>query len=126
MKLPDRFREGYQVEAVDCSGFCDGGLRYEGVPNLSDLNFLRWLSLKNNSYIDVWCLDKIAGQNGQLLEYLDVSGCNISIGCIHALIRMPALKLLVITDPGEDDELQMGLSILEEINKNLLIKIVKK
>lgn len=122
MKLPDRYKDGYFVEGIDCTNFHHGGIRFNGLMNLMDLNFLKWLSLKNNSHIDVWCLDRVAGLNGKSLEYLDISGCNFSLGCINALARMESLKFLVVSDPGDNPELQAALSMLEQENPNLLIK----
>lgn len=123
VNLPNHYVEGYQVEAIDCSKFHHNGIRYEGLQNLSGLNFLKWLSLRNNKYVDVWCIDRIAGQNGDTLEFLDIVGCNICVGCITALARMPALRMLVVSDPGEDLELQAALSILEQEKPKLLIRI---
>ncbi|XP_038207437.1 distal membrane-arm assembly complex protein 2 [Zerene cesonia] len=122
LKLPSRFIDGYFVEAVDCTNFHRNGIRYEGIQNLTGLNFLKWLSLKGNKHVDVWCLDRLAGQNGNSLEYLDITGCNICVGSILALARMRALKFLVLTDPGDDTELQAALSCLEEENPDILIK----
>ncbi|KAG6448144.1 uncharacterized protein LOC115442191 [Manduca sexta] len=126
LNLPQQYEDGYFVEAVDCTNFHHGGIRYEGLQNLSNLNFLKWLCLKNNKYIDVWCLDRIAGQNGKSLEYLDIRGCNLTLSCVVALARMQALKYLVITDPGDDVELQAALSLLEADKPNLLIKAEPK
>ncbi|CAG4959669.1 unnamed protein product [Colias eurytheme] len=125
LDLPSRFVDGYLVEAVDCTNFHHNGIRYEGIQNLTGLNSLKWLSLKGNKHIDVWCLDRLAGQNGNTLEYLDISGCNICVGSILALARMTALKFLVLTDPGDDAALQAGLSTLEEEKPDLLIKTVE-
>lgn len=80
--------------------------------------------MKNNKFIDVWCLDRIAGQNGSTLEYLDISGCNICVGSIFALARMSSLKLLVLSDPEENVELQAAISMLEEERPSLLIKSI--
>lgn len=124
LKLPNRFEKGYDVEAIDCSNFSEGGLRYEGLENLQDLPHLKWLSLKNNKLIDVWGLDRIAGQNGSTLEYLDITGCKMTAGCIQALARMTSLKLLIVSIPDDDEMLQTGLSLLEEDNSKLLIKVV--
>lgn len=126
LNLPDKYEDGYFVEAIDCTNFHHGGIRYEGVQNLSGLNFLKWLSLKNNKHVDVWCLDRIAGQNGQSLEYLDLTGCELSVGCICALARMSSLKMLVITDPGDDITLQAALSMLEQENPSLIINAVER
>lgn len=122
--LPDRYEPGYYVEAVDCTNFHHNGIRYEGLQNLSGLNFLKWLCLKDSKYIDVWCLDRIAGQNGTSLEFLDISGCKLCVGGVFALARMSALKFLVVTDPGDNIEVQMALSLLEQQKPGLLIKIV--
>ncbi|XP_047537509.1 distal membrane-arm assembly complex protein 2 [Vanessa atalanta] len=123
LKLPDTYRDGYFVEAIDCSNFHHNGIRYEGLQNLSGLNYLKWLSLRNNKYVDVWCIDRIAGQNGETLEFLNLMGCKLCAGCIYALARMPALKFLVINDPGDNIELQAALSMLEEERPDLLISI---
>lgn len=72
----------------------------------------------------MWCLDRIAGQNGKSLEYLDISGCNLCVGGVFALTRMPALKFLVITDPGVNVSLQAAISMLEQEKPNLLIKAI--
>lgn len=122
LNLPDRYVDGYFVEAVDCTNFHHNGIRYEGLQNLTNLNFLKWLCLKNNKHIDVWCLDRIAGQNGKSLEYLDISGCKLCVGSIYALARMSALKYLIITDPGDNIDVQAALSMLEQQKPNLLIK----
>lgn len=122
LRLPDKYEDGYFVEAVDCSKFHHNGIRYEGIQNLAGLNFLKWLSLKNNKHIDVWCLDRLAGQNGRTLEYLDITGMQLTTEAVFALGRMPALKFLVITDPGDNIDVQAALSILESENPKLTIK----
>ncbi|XP_026761434.1 distal membrane-arm assembly complex protein 2 [Galleria mellonella] len=125
LNLPSNYSDGYYVEAIDCSEFHHNGIRFEGLENLYGLNFLKWLSLKNNRHVDVWCIDRIAGQNGKSLEYLDISGCNICVGCVFSLARMKTLKILIITDPGDNVELQAALSMLEQENPQLLIKAVE-
>ncbi|XP_061726228.1 distal membrane-arm assembly complex protein 2 [Cydia pomonella] len=124
LNLPTQYEEGYFVEAVDCTNFLHNGIRYEGIQNFSGLNFLKWVSLRNNKHVDVWCLDRLAGQNGKSLEHLDIRGCNLCVGGVSALARMSALKTLYITDPGDNLELQAALSVLEEENPKLLIKAV--
>lgn len=122
LKLPNKYVDGYYVEAVDCSKFHHNGIRYEGLQNLTGLNFLKWLSLKNNKHIDIWCLDRLAGQNGKTLEYLDITGMQLTAEAVFALSRMPALKIVRITDPGDNIDVQAALSILESENPNLTIK----
>ncbi|XP_013186211.1 uncharacterized protein LOC106131606 [Amyelois transitella] len=124
LKLPTSYIDGHFVEAVDCTHFHHNGIRFEGIENLLGLNFLKWLSLKNNRHVDVWCLDRLSGQNGKTLEYLDISGCNLCVGCIVAISRMNALKYLVLTDPGPNIKLQAAISQLEEEKPHLLIKAV--
>ncbi|KPI94262.1 ATP synthase subunit s-like protein [Papilio xuthus] len=123
LNLPNRYVDGYFVEAVDCTNFHHNGIRYEGLKNLSGLNYLKWLSLNNNKHIDVWCLDRIAGQNGRSLEFLDITGHQLSLGSIIALSRMSALKFLIISDPGDNVQVQTALSMLEEEKPGLVIKI---
>ncbi|KAM3962144.1 uncharacterized protein ACR2FA_003829 [Aphomia sociella] len=125
LNLPSNYVDGYYVEAIDCTDFHHNGIRFEGLENLYSLNFLKWLSLKNNIHVDVWCIDRIAGQNGNSLEYLDISGCNICVGCVFALARMKALRMLVITEPGDNVELQAALSMLEQENPHLLINAIE-
>ncbi|KAI5637659.1 hypothetical protein NE865_09642 [Phthorimaea operculella] len=117
--------QGYFVEAVDCSSFHHNGIRYEGLANLAGLNFLKWLSLKNQKFIDVWCLDRLAGQNGTSLEYLDISSTKLCEGCVYAFARMPALKTVVIADPGDDIRTQAALSFLEQERPQLTIKLTE-
>ncbi|KAJ2950862.1 hypothetical protein O0L34_g5221 [Tuta absoluta] len=124
-ELPNTYVEGYLVEAVDCTNFHHNGIRYEGLENLAGLNFLKWLSLKNQKYVDVWCLDRLAGQNGTSLEYLDVSSAKLSEGCVYAFARMPALRTVVIADPGDDIQTQAALSFLEQERPNLTIKVTE-
>ncbi|XP_037963047.2 distal membrane-arm assembly complex protein 2 [Plutella xylostella] len=124
MKLPEKFKDGYFVEAIDCSQFIKSGIRYEGLANIADLSFLKWLSLKNNVYIDVWCLDRVAGL-AKSLEFLDISGCRLCVGGVHALARMPELKMLVVTDPGENIAVQAALSILEQEKPDLVINAIE-
>lgn len=124
LKLPDHYVDGYFVEAIDCSNFHHNGIRYEGLENLRSLNFLKWLSLKNSKHVDVWCLDRIAGYCGRTLEYLDISGCQLCVGSIIALARLRALKVLIVTDPGNDVTLQAALSMLEEENPKLMINAI--
>lgn len=91
---------------------------------MSNLKYLKWLSLRNNKYIDVWCLDRIAALTGDNLEYLDIVGCNLCVGGLHAIARMQTLKYLIINDPGDDIELQAGLSLLEQEKPDLLINAI--
>lgn len=124
LNLPDKYTDGYYVEAIDCSKFHHNGIRYEGLQNLTNLKYLKWLSLRNNKFIDVWCLDRVAALCGDNLEYLDIVGCNLCVGGLYAIARMQTLKYLVITDPGDDLELQAGLSLLEQEKPDLLINAV--
>ncbi|GBO99408.1 Distal membrane-arm assembly complex protein 2 [Eumeta japonica] len=123
LDLPVKFAEGYFIEAIDCSTFKKGGIRYEGIPNLGELNFLKWLSLQNNSHVDEWSLDKLAGQNGSTIEYLDIRGISFNVGCVYALARMPKLQVVLISDISDNLEIQAALSVLEMENPNLLIKV---
>lgn len=52
-----------------------------------NLNYVKWLSLRNSPHIDDWCLDRISRIFNETLEYIDVSGCkNLTdkgIGTLH-------------------------------------------
>ncbi|KAL4716206.1 hypothetical protein ACJJTC_004700 [Scirpophaga incertulas] len=126
LKLPTTFVEGYLVEAIDCSTFYRGGIRYEGLENIGNLPFLKWLSLRNGKHIDIWCVNRVASLAGETLEYLDLSGCNLCSNCVFALARMHKLRILVITDPGDNLEMQTALSLLEEENPQLMLKTIQE
>jgi hypothetical protein len=72
----------------------------------------------------VWCIDRVAGLCGKTLEYLDISGCQLCVGTVFAIAQMKALKMLIITDPGDDQTLQAALSMLEEENPKLMINAI--
>ena len=69
--LPTAYQPGWYVEAVDAA---ESELVYEGLQNVRNLVFLRYLDLSYCPHVDVWCLDRISGEYKDSLEYLDLSG----------------------------------------------------
>ncbi|KAI5644887.1 hypothetical protein NE865_03233 [Phthorimaea operculella] len=124
-ELPHSFLEGVHVEAIDCSHFKRGAIRYEGLQYLAGLDHLRWLSLRNQRYIDVWCLDRIAGTVGTNLQFLDISSCDLNVGSVRALSKLRTLQALVIKYPYHDYNTRVALLHLESESPNLVIKVEK-
>ncbi len=85
--LPPGYEPGWYIEAIDAA---ESELVYEGLHNLRNLIFLRYLDLSYCPYIDAWCLDRITGEYKDSLEYLDLSGTfrysvYLSLGCITTI-----------------------------------------
>lgn len=70
--LPKVRVRGLSVEAIDMRDF---HIIWRGIQNLVGLENLRSLALRNQPYIDDWCLDFITALFHRTLEHIDVSGC---------------------------------------------------
>lgn len=99
--LPNSFNPDYILEAIDFSGT---NIIYEGLINIENLQELKWLSFAFCPYINNWVIDKISGQHGDTLEYLDISYTNISAHALGALYRFKKLKTLKLYGFSEDSE----------------------
>lgn len=122
-KIPSIPTPGLLVESIDCEGFYYSGLRYEGLLNLQNLDYLKWLSLKGNSLIDDWGLDRLSGMmSNKSLEYLDLRGCPVTHRGVQVLYRMPTLRMLILDGKTNDEDLDYTCAMLQELMPDLLIK----
>ncbi len=69
--IPETFQPGWFIEAIDAA---ESNLVYEGLQNMRNLVFLKYLDLSYSPYIDAWTLDRITGEYRDSLEFLDLSG----------------------------------------------------
>ncbi|XP_077285389.1 distal membrane arm assembly component 2 [Arctopsyche grandis] len=120
--LPMRFENGWVLEKIDCKTMIKGGMRYEGLDNLSKLRSLTWISLKGNKFIDDWGVDKLTSITYKNLEYLNLAECNITYRGLIALWKIEPLKMLVLSSKIESKEVDIVCSMLEETNPKLLIQ----
>lgn len=121
-KLPTRFENGWVLEKIDCTNMINGGMRYEGLENISKLRSLSWISFKGNKHIDDWGVDRITSITYKYLEYLNLVGCNITYRGLIALWKIDPLKILVLSSKIASNEVDIVCSMLEESNRKLLIK----
>ena len=95
-ELPDVFEPNWFLESIDAS---DTKLIYEGFSSLKNLNSLKYLDMSYSQYLDAWMMDRITGEYGESLEYLDISGCkNLQWNGVEAIWRLSKLKTLVMRD----------------------------
>jgi len=118
--LPKKFDPMYSLEAIDINGI---DLHYEGLSNICGLVKLKWLSLKNCKNIDDWGLDKISAEYPQL-EYLDISGCNITERGLESLYRMTLLKKLIVTNYNKSAAFELTCMMLEDCVLDLTCEIL--
>ena len=60
---------------------------------------VQWLDLSYCEYFDEWCLDRVTGEHGDSLEYLNISGCrSLDWNGLECIWRLRKLKTLVIKD----------------------------
>uniref|UniRef100_A0A0A9WJY5 ATP synthase subunit s-like protein n=1 Tax=Lygus hesperus TaxID=30085 RepID=A0A0A9WJY5_LYGHE len=122
-ELPVRFTRGWYVEALDVSGT---GLRYEGLVNLVSLKKLKWLSLKDCEHVDNWFLDRLSGEVGETVEYLDLSGCTqLTEEILSCMYRFKNLKELDLTGIPTTSSFELGCLLLEDAIPGLKIKGVE-
>lgn len=95
---------------------------YEGLQNLVRLQKLTWLSFRNCKTIDDFCLDRISGEYGGTLKYLDISGCSITERGLNALYRLMNLETLIVTNVKESISFELTCAMLEELYPKLTIK----
>lgn len=120
VRLPITKSSKYVITAINAD---DTRLTYKGLENLLCLGSLKWLSLKNCSYIDDWCIDRISG-NMFNLEYLDISGCkNVTEKALEALYKLENLKTLIITNHYKSATFELYCMMLEDCLPDLKCQI---
>ncbi|XP_057365246.1 distal membrane-arm assembly complex protein 2-like [Daphnia carinata] len=118
--LPKFYVGSYKVEAADCSKMT---LIYEGLENMKKMENLKWLSLESCPYIDDWCLDRISGEYGDTLEYLDIRNCPlVTDKGIASLSKMKKLKTLILGGHPEAKNLELVCLMLEDILPEITIR----
>uniref|UniRef100_A0A1B6ERZ6 Uncharacterized protein n=1 Tax=Cuerna arida TaxID=1464854 RepID=A0A1B6ERZ6_9HEMI len=100
-QLPNVYHAGYVVEGIDFSGT---KILYEGLKNIEKLQSLKWLSFNSCPFFNTWCLDRISGEYGMNLEYLDISYTDVTHQGLGALYRFNKLKTLKVEGLPDDPE----------------------
>jgi hypothetical protein len=84
---------------------------------------LKWLSLEGCPRIDDWCLDRVSGQYGETLEYLNIQNCPlVTEKGIASLSKMKKLKTLILGGHPEAKNLELVCLMLEDILPHLTIR----
>lgn len=119
--LPKVNTPGFYVSEIDCSNM---NIYYEGLENMVRLKKLTWLSFKNCKTIDDFCLDRISGEYGETLKYLDISGCSITERGLNAFYRLSNLETLVVSNITRSTAFELTCAMLEELFPKLVIESV--
>ena len=86
------------------------------------MDHLKWLSLEGCPLIDDWCLDKIAGEYGHLLEHLNIRNCPlVTDRGIAGLTKMKKLKSLHLGGHPKAKYLELTCLMLEDAIPGLKI-----
>jgi len=119
LEIPATFVPGWHVEAIDCSSSI---IVYEGLQNLRNLHHLKYLDVSYCEHFDVWCIDRISGEYGDTLEYLNLSGCRqVDWNALEVLWRFKNLKTLVLKDMDHVTDLTLVCLLLLDIFPDLKI-----
>lgn len=117
--MPNAFKSEYLIDAIKCEGMDD--LVYEGLQNFRRLNRLIYLSFRKVKNFDDWCLDRICGEQFELLKIIDISGTNVSANGLIAIPKLPALEAIVLDLSNRSIEFQLACSLLQEVRPELKI-----
>lgn len=119
LNIPAVYVKGWYVEAIDVAA---SELVYEGFQNLRNLEFLKHLDVSYCRNLDVWCFDRLTGENMATLEYLDISGCvKLDWNALELLWRLSNLKTLVMKDMDHVKDLTLICLMLLDVNPKLKI-----
>lgn len=121
--LPSRFDPEWVIDAINCEGM---ELFYEGLQNIRRLYELKSFSLKNVKQFDDWCLDRLAGNQFDKLEELDISGTNITANGLVAIPKIRSLKVLILSDIKRSTTFELSLLMLEDIMPGLEVREAEK
>jgi len=117
--IPDMYVKGWFIEAIDAS---QANLVYEGLQNLRNLHYIKYLDISYCDFMNEWCMDRISGEYADTLEYLDISGCRkINTNSLEVLWRFKNLKTLVLKDMGHVEDLSLVCLMLLDVNPKLKI-----
>lgn len=119
LDIPAVYVPGWVIEAIDCSA---SKLVFEGLQNLRNLHYLKYLDISYCDLMDEWCLDRISGEYADTLEYLNLSGCRgLNWNGLEVLWRLKNLKTLVLKDLDHVEDLNLICLLLLDVNPNLKI-----
>jgi len=119
LNIPAVYVPGWYIEAIDCS---TSKLVFEGLQNLRNLHYLKYLDLSYCEHIDVWCLDRITGEYADTLEYINLSGCRkLNWNALEVLWRLRNLKTLVLKDMDHVEDLTLICLLLLDVFPKLRI-----
>lgn len=121
--LPRQFDPDWVIDGIKCNGM---ELFYEGLENIRRLHSLKTFSLKNVKQFDDWCLDRIAGNQFENLEELDISGTSITANGLVAVPKLQSLKVLIVSDVKRSPAFELSLLMLEDILPGLKILEAEK
>lgn len=119
LNIPAIFVPGWYIEAIDCS---TSRIVYEGLQNLRNLHYLKYLDCSYCPNIDEWCIDRISGEFADTLEYINLSGCrNLDGNGLEVLWRFRNLKTLVLKDMDHVADLPLICLLLLDVMPKLKI-----
>jgi len=119
LDIPATYVPGWYIEAIDCS---TSTLVFEGLQNLRNLHYIKYLDLSYCDHIDEWCLDRISGEYSETLEYINLSGCRaLNWNGLEVLWRFKNLKTLVLKDMDHVEDLTMICLLLLDVFPDLKI-----
>jgi len=119
LDIPAVYVQGWYIEAIDCSS---SKLVFEGLQNLRNLHYIKYLDISYCDHIDEWCLDRISGEYSDTLEYLNLSGCRgLNWNGLEVLWRFRNLKTLVLKDMDHVEDLNLLCLLLLDVNPELRI-----
>lgn len=116
--LPKVFKSEYLIDAIKCEGM---NLVYEGLDNFRRLNHLIYLSFRKLENFDDWYLDRVCGEQYELLKILDISGTQVTANGLFAVAKLPALEAIVLDLSNRSIEFQLACSLLQEAMPHLKI-----
>lgn len=119
LDIPATYVPGWYIEAIDCS---TSKLVFEGLQNLRNLHYIKYLDLSYCDHIDEWCMDRISGEYSETLEYINLSGCRaLNWNGLEVLWRFKNLKTLVLKDMEHVEDLTMICLLLLDVFPDLKI-----
>lgn len=118
-ELPSRFDPNWVIQDIICQNV---QLFYEGLQNMRRLFGLKTLSFKNVKNFDDWYLDRVAGNEYDNLEVLDISGTDVTAYGLTAIPKIPSLRLLILSDIKRSVVFELTLILLQDQMPHLEIR----
>lgn len=118
-ELPSRVDPNWIIDAIDCNGM---ELYFEGLENIRRLYELKSFVLKDVKTFDDWCLDRLGGNQFEKLELLDISGTSITAHGLMAVLKIPSLKVLILSDVKRSPIFELTLIELEDLMPGLEVR----